>query len=129
MKDQLIDVLARTLSDARGKDHDIRDRLGDVLERALSLKDFMFLENMSPATYYKIRRAGNGPEETVLPGTNLIRITAEARRAWHAKLAALRDSTAGKLEQQRRDAQAKQAAKVAVASPDHVSKRKRSEAR
>ena len=34
-------------------------------ERAMTIKQFCAIENISKATYYKMRRAGFGPEETL----------------------------------------------------------------
>jgi hypothetical protein len=96
----------------------------DTRERALTIKEILILENMSLSTYYKLKRHGLGPVETTvpIPGMNFIRITAQARRDWHAKLAALQASEAGELESKRRKAHAAQAGKIAAASPSHVSK-------
>jgi hypothetical protein len=96
-----------------------------VEERALTIAEFCDVENLSRATYYKLKRLGYGPEETriLVAGVVLIRIAPAARLDWHKKLAALRDSEAGALEFARRQAQAVVAGKLAAASPAHVSRR------
>ena len=103
----------------------------DLTERALTLAEFQFVEHLSKATYNKLRAAGLGPEETtvVLPGADgqkgfaLKRIRPEARRAWHAKLAALRASKDGELAAARARDQRVVAGKLAAQSPLHVSRR------
>jgi hypothetical protein len=102
----------------------IDDRVIDD-QRSLTVKEFLFYEKMSQSTYYKLKRHGLGPEETTIPipGMNFVRITAQARRDWHAKLAELRSSEAGELERARRADHATQAGKLAAASPLHVSRR------
>jgi hypothetical protein len=93
------------------------------LERSLTQRELMFAEHISPSTYFKLKRLGFGPEETIFPGTNIIRITPDARRAWHAKLAMLRATVEASKEAQRRTAYAVQAGKAAARSELHVSKR------
>jgi hypothetical protein len=95
-------------------------------ERALTIREFCEAEHISPASFYKMRRLGVGPCEEHVPGTTIIRITAEARRAWHAQLAEMRKSREAQLEDRRRRAHATQAGKIAAASPLHVSKRRTS---
>jgi hypothetical protein len=90
----------------------------------LTIEEFCSAEKFGKATYYKIRRLGFGPDETRIPGTSIVRITQQARRAWHAKLAALRASEAAETEARRRSVQAMQAGRIAAASPLHVSRRK-----
>ena len=48
----------------------------------------------------KLKKAGLAPEEEVvmLPGFNLVRISAQARRDWNRKLAELRQSKEAELE-------------------------------
>jgi hypothetical protein len=94
-------------------------------ERAQTIGEFCAAENISAASYYKMRRLGVGPREERVPGTAIIRITPEARRAWHALLAEMRQSRDAELEERRRSAHATQAGKMAAASPLHVSKRQR----
>jgi hypothetical protein len=98
-------------------------------ERAQTIGEFCAAENICASTYYKMRRLGVGPREERVPGTTIIRITAEARCAWHVRLAEMRQSRDADLEERRRSAHATQAGKIAAASPLHVSKRSRREAR
>jgi hypothetical protein len=97
-------------------------------ERALTIGEFCAAEHISVASYYKMRRLGVGPYEDRVPGTAIIRINAEARRAWHMRLAEMRRSLDAELEERRRIAHATQAGKMAAASAIHVSKRSRPEA-
>lgn len=94
-------------------------------ERSWTQKEFMFLENVSESTYYKMKRLGHGPKETIIPvdAMYLVRITAQARRDWHAQLEALAQSEAGQLMAKRRVELATQAGKLAAASPKHISHR------
>jgi hypothetical protein len=94
-------------------------------DRALSIRDFCKVEAMSVSSFYKMRKLGVGPREEQVPGTTIIRITPEARRDWHAMLAARQATQAAKLESERRDAHSKTAARAAARSPNHISKRAR----
>jgi hypothetical protein len=98
----------------------------DESERALSITQFCFVENISKATFYKLKRQGLAPELTYVPiaGVSLIRISPAARRKWHAMLKALQASKAGVLEAARRSAQCREAGRISAASPLHVSRRK-----
>jgi hypothetical protein len=92
-------------------------------ERALTIREFCEAENISTASYFKMRRLGVGPREERVPNTTIIRISPEARRAWHARLAEMHQSRDADLQARRRSAQATRAGKMAAASPLHVSKR------
>lgn len=94
-------------------------------DRTATIQEFCLLERMSIATYNKIKNSGHGPDELRLPGTNVIRITSAARRAWHERMAAWRESKEGVRERERRSALARHAAASAVMSPDHVSNKRR----
>jgi hypothetical protein len=96
-------------------------------ERAMTIKQFCAIENISKATYYKMRRAGLGPEETTvpIPGMTVVRITQEARRAWHQKLREVNATKAAQLERERFRATRQARGLRSVTSPKHVSHRKR----
>lgn len=96
--------------------------------RALTRAEFCALERMSLSTYHKLKRAGLGPDEIHFPGMSFVRITAEARREWHARIEQWRKSQAAQLEEQRRSAVARAAGKKAIESPLHVSKRQKAAA-
>jgi hypothetical protein len=91
-------------------------------ERSLTLDEFCAVENLCMASYFKARRLGNGPQELRIPGTNIVRITPEARREWHRRMAEQAQSEQAQLEERRRQEAARRAAKAAAASPLHVSK-------
>jgi len=97
----------------------------DLTERALTRTEFCYVEGISKATYYKLRRLGLGPRESTisLPGIKLARITPADRAEWHRKLEEARASEAAELEAARAHAQRVAAAKLAAASPAHVSRR------
>jgi hypothetical protein len=94
-------------------------------EPSITIAQLCKLENISNATYHKLQKKGLGPATIRVPGTRLVRITAAARREWHERLAKLSEGATAKREAQRRSDQAARAAKVAVRSPKHWSKRGR----
>jgi hypothetical protein len=94
-------------------------------ERSLTRKQFCAAENISLSTYHKMRRAGNGPQETHFPRMALVRISAENHRKWRAKNETWNKSKDASLEEQRRKANASAAGKKAAKSEKHVSKRKK----
>jgi hypothetical protein len=99
--------------------------MADQREPALSIREFCIIENIAAATYYKMRRRGYGPDETRVPGTALVRITRQARREWHARMAELQRSREAELEAARRQAQTAAAGRRAAQSPLHVSNRRK----
>lgn len=96
----------------------------DPDDRSFTISEFCMAERMSLPSYYKMKGLGVGPAELVIPGTKMIRITADARRAWHKRMDELNQSKAAKLERERRRAQTVEAGRIAAASPRHHSKRK-----
>jgi hypothetical protein len=96
----------------------------DDLGRAITPREFMVAEHLSPSSYAKMRRMGTAPREFIIPGTRIRRITPEAHREWRQLMAVYTASTAARLEEARRSVQASQAGKIAAQSPLHVSKRK-----
>jgi hypothetical protein len=102
----------------------------------LTIAGFCKAESMSRAFFYAMQRRGMGPQvtEIILPpepgvnrgrGLRLLRIYAAAHREWRQRIAESRATAAGELEAARARAQRAEAAKLAVASPKHVSKRPR----
>src|SRR5213082_653046 len=89
----------------------------------LTRTQFCELECMSETSYLKLRRRGLGPEEVRILGTNIIRITLEARAAWHKQMAVMQVEQAAALEDEQRKkvARARDAADKALASPRHIS--------
>jgi hypothetical protein len=92
---------------------------------SLTLQEFCKAEKICLASYYKMKKRGYAPVEIRVPGTKIIRITPEARRQWHAMLAALAQSDAVKLEKERAREASVAAGKAAAASPRHVNARRR----
>ena len=70
----------------------------------LTIQEFCDLKNLSRSSYFKIRRAGNGPAEIRPPGTDIIRITPAAARDWEVRMVELGKSKQAQLERQRRAA-------------------------
>jgi len=97
----------------------------DALDRepSMTINEFLAVERISRSSYYKMRDHGYGPAETRVPDTEIIRISARARREWHARLEERARSEAAELERKRRASQRRAAGKAAAASPMHVSQR------
>lgn len=101
----------------------------DTNQHSQTIAEFCAHERISKATFYKLRAAGLGPDELRAPKTTIVRITAEARAAWHQRMADLRNSEAVLLEEAHRREQAVAAGKIAALSAQHVSRRGRVKAR
>jgi hypothetical protein len=67
-----------------------------------------------------MKRRGHAPVETRVPHSKIIRISADARRQWHAMLASIAQSDAARTEAARQRAQSIAAGKASAASPRHV---------
>jgi hypothetical protein len=90
--------------------------------RSLSQQEFCWLENISKAKFYELKKRGLTPDEIDIDG--VLRITPESREAWHARMAELAKGEAARLEAERRRELAVIAGRAAAQSPLHVSKRK-----
>jgi hypothetical protein len=101
----------------------------DNQERSQTRGEFCDTERISLSSYFKLKARNLAPEETVVPGTKIIRIVPEARRAWHARMAELAKSEAAQLEAERRREQAVAAGRIAARSPLHASRRPRRQSR
>lgn len=93
-------------------------------EPSLSVRDFCVLHKIARATYYKMKRAGHGPDELRVPGTYVIRILPESERAWRERMTELSKSDAVALAKHRRQQQAVAAANASAESDKHVSRRR-----
>ena len=91
--------------------------------RSESIPEFCLAEGISKSSYYKLKKLGLAPDELRPPGTAIVRITTQARTAWHLRMEELRKSQATELEAARRRAQTAAAGKAAAASLRHVSRR------
>ena len=92
---------------------------------AFSIQEFCFRNAISPSTYFKLKRAGLGPNEMRVG--NLVRITFEAELEWQR---ARTHPIGGEAEENVRAAAAavarsQKAGALAARSPRHVSKRAR----
>ena len=88
-----------------------------------TIKEFCRDEKISRCTFHKMQRLGLGPVELRIPGTNVVRITAMARREWHQRMAELAQHEAARIEQARRVELAREAGRAAARSALHVSRR------
>jgi hypothetical protein len=95
-----------------------------IEERDWTPQEWRVRKHISKSTHLKLKKAGLAPEEEVviLPGFNLVRITARARADWERKIAELRQSKEPALESARRQAQVEAAGRLAAQSPSHISK-------
>jgi hypothetical protein len=90
------------------------------IENSLTIAQFCEIEQICKASFYKLRRQGLAPVETRILGT--VRISAQARRDWHAMLAARQQSEAAGREAARKRELASRAGQAAIASPKHVNR-------
>ena len=91
--------------------------------RSLSQKQFCWVENISLAKYFELKKRGLGPDVTDIDG--LQRITPESREAWHERMAERAKGEAARLQAERRRELAVIAGRAAALSPKHVSKRQK----
>ena len=70
------------------------------LRRSLTQQEFCWVENISKAKFYELKKRGLTPDEIDIDG--VLRITPKAREAWHERMAALAKSEAAQLEAERR---------------------------
>jgi hypothetical protein len=93
----------------------------------LTIKQFCQLENISISTFKKMGRDGIGPHVSYVAGMTLRRITPESYREWKKVAAERERAAAPQIEAERlaRIERNKKAARLAVQSPRHVSKRRR----
>jgi hypothetical protein len=94
-------------------------------QRSCSIDEFCAFElHGSRASYYKLRRKKLGPEELIIPETNIVRITPQARAAWRERMKKLGKTKDAKRKQAKRHRQRVAAAKKAAASLKHVSNKR-----
>jgi hypothetical protein len=79
----------------------------------------------SITTYYKMKRAGWGPQEFRVPGVRLVLITAKAEQEWEERLAGRKAQAAIEREFERNAKLASIAGKIAAKSPNFHANRKR----
>ena len=90
--------------------------------RSLSQKQFCWVENISLAKYFELKKKGLGPRVEDIDGVK--RITPQAREEWHKRMAELAKGEAAQLEAERRRETASIAGRKAAQSEFHVSKRR-----
>jgi hypothetical protein len=91
--------------------------------RSKTIAEFCKSKRISRASLYKLVSLGLGPTMFAIPGTRIMRITAQADAEWERRMAELAQSQAAQLERERRHALAVTAGQAAAASPLHISKR------
>ena len=93
--------------------------------QAFSISEFCARNAISLHLYHKLRQQGRGPK--TMPLGRAIRISVEAEQAWRAEREMPSDTEARLVEREARArvGLAKNAAKKAVASAKHISKRAR----
>jgi len=100
-------------------------RLMELDRQAFSIQEFCFRNSISPTTYFKLKRANCSPVEMKLG--KAVRISIEAEKAWRQERERPSDTEARliELEAEARVKRAKKAGAASVASPRHVSKRRK----
>lgn len=91
--------------------------------QSLTVKEFCAKHRIAPCTFYKLKSQGRAPKLMFLG--RAIRITPEAEMAWRAAREQPDDTEARllKREADARKRSSRKAAKISVASPNHVSRR------
>jgi hypothetical protein len=92
----------------------------EIDRQAFTISEFCGRNHVSVSTYHKLKNKGHGPREMLLGGA--IRITAQAERDWQQAREMPPDSETRLIVRERK-AKARKAARVALASPAHNSKR------
>jgi hypothetical protein len=89
-----------------------------------TIKQWCAHHGYSLGTYYTLRKAGHAPETFYLPGFTSARITQAADRDWQQRMVERAKSAEGQREAERRLAQRVAAGHAAVATDNHISKRR-----
>jgi hypothetical protein len=92
--------------------------LSENEDRSISIGEFCLLEGFSLGYFYKLKKLGLAPKILHPPGTQIFRITAQARRDWHSRMEKEGQTKAAKQEAQRRTELGRRAGKAAAASPN-----------
>ena len=93
--------------------------------RSMTIREFCEAEQISPATYHKLKRLDLAPDELRAPGCAFVRITQDARARWHERLARAQMTDTAQIEREHRIKAARRAGKLAAKSDRHISSRKR----
>jgi hypothetical protein len=94
-------------------------------ERSLTRAEWRQKRRISKSSHHKLKNLGLAPEEDIVPGTAIARISPDADRRWEERMRALAQTEAARLEAERRHEIAVVAGRAAAKSPDHVSRRRR----
>jgi hypothetical protein len=89
-------------------------------EPSYTIDELCAVEGICNAKYYQLRKKGLGPQELRFPGSRIVRITAEARREWHARMNDLAQTQEAQIERERLHVITSISGKKAAASALHV---------
>jgi hypothetical protein len=89
-----------------------------------TIEDWTRNEDISAASFYKLKRLGLGPYELRLPGTNIVRII-ESSGHWRQRMLEVSATKSAKLATSRRREQTKAAAQRSIASEQHIRHQRR----
>jgi hypothetical protein len=92
---------------------------------SMTIDAFCLAESLSKGFYFHMQKLGVGPQTYVIPGTRTLRITAKARREWHARMMEMSQQASVKRERERRRELARVAGLKSVQSPHHVNVQRR----
>jgi hypothetical protein len=94
--------------------------MSDQHLRSYSIRDFCLNNDISLSQYHSLERKGLGPREMLVG--DLIRISSEAQTDWIKEQEERAASPEGKKRSAARRTQMMYAGKLAIQSPNHVSK-------
>ena len=97
----------------------------EPFEPSYNIGEFCAAEGMSRPFYNKLRERGRGPEE--MRDGSWVRISHQARLRWQQRMANPDDAATLAIQQakERMAARGRKAAAVSVASPQHISAKRR----
>jgi hypothetical protein len=100
--------------------------VGQENEEVFTRQQFCERNRISLSTLYKLTKANRGPKFMLVgSGSNAIRITREAEKAWHRKMEREAASAAARLERERLSKRMSLLGKRGAESPRHPCRRKR----
>lgn len=93
-------------------------------EPSYTIAEFCEAERMTEPSYFKLRDLGLGPKEMRGP-LSMVRIAHSARLEWQQRMQSASDHPAVQKTAKMLSARGRKAAAAAVASPNHISHRRR----
>jgi hypothetical protein len=109
----------------------MKDEIIPIEMRNLAPRELCALEGFGLSTLEKLDRMGMGPEWTIFPGIAIKRVTPQARREWHERIAQWRAENAARLEAERRKRSERMVVlgKMSTESPGHPSRKQQKKSR